>query len=54
MQLTAIANNLKKYLTFTQKRVKSGAGMLGLSLEIMTTLKKAIKSMLIYLKFEGV
>ena len=28
MQLSAIAYNLKKYLKFTQKRVKSGAGML--------------------------
>lgn len=30
MQLSAIAYNLKKYLKFTQKRVKSGAGMLDL------------------------
>ncbi len=28
MHLSAIAYNLKKYLKFTQKRVKSGAGML--------------------------
>ncbi|RXG26809.1 hypothetical protein DSM01_3316 [Leeuwenhoekiella palythoae] len=28
MQLSAIAYNLKKYLKFTQKRAKSGAGML--------------------------
>lgn len=30
MQLAAIAYNLKKYLKFTQKRVKSGTGMLNL------------------------
>jgi len=30
MQLSAIAYNLKKYLKFTQKRVKSGAGMIDL------------------------
>ncbi len=28
MHLSAIAYNLKKYLKFTQKTVKSGAGML--------------------------
>lgn len=32
MHLSAIAYNLKKYLKFTQKRVKSGAGMLALSI----------------------
>ncbi|PHS01781.1 MAG: transposase [Leeuwenhoekiella sp.] len=37
MQLSAIAYNLKKYLKFTQKRVKSGAGMLGLFFRVKTT-----------------
>jgi len=31
MHMSAIAYNLKKYLKFTQKRVKSGAGMLALT-----------------------
>nr|WP_308993950.1 transposase [Mariniflexile sp. KMM 9835]MDQ8213520.1 transposase [Mariniflexile sp. KMM 9835] len=30
MHMAAMAYNLKKYLKFTQKRVKSGAGMLAL------------------------
>ena len=39
MQLSAIAYNLKKHLKFTQKRVKSGAGMLNLFLQHKTALK---------------
>ncbi len=31
MHLSAIANNLKKYLKFEQKRLKSGAAMLALA-----------------------
>ena len=38
MQLSAIAYNLKKYLKFTQKRVKSGAEMLGLYFRLKTAL----------------
>jgi len=37
MHLSAMAYNLKKYLKFTQKRVKSGAGMLA----FIQTLKNA-------------
>ncbi|MCL6218914.1 IS1182 family transposase [Zunongwangia pacifica] len=46
MQLSAIAYNIKKYLKFTQKRVKSGAGMLGLYLKITKTLNQEYKSIL--------
>ncbi|MCL6220859.1 IS1182 family transposase, partial [Zunongwangia sp. M21534] len=46
MQLSAIAYNIKKYLKFTQKRVKSGAGMLGLYLKITKTLNQEYKSVL--------
>ncbi|MEH6659343.1 transposase [Leeuwenhoekiella marinoflava] len=52
MQLSAIAYNLKKYLKFTQKRVKSGAGMLNLFLELKTALKKAFKSMLMLVNLQ--
>ncbi|MCL6218466.1 IS1182 family transposase [Zunongwangia pacifica] len=45
MQLSAIAYNIKKYLKFTQKRVKSGAGMLGLYFRLKTALKEVFKSM---------
>ena len=37
MHLSAMAYNLKKYLKFTQKRLKSGAGML----DLIQTLKNA-------------
>lgn len=42
MQLSAIAYNLK----FTEKRVKSGVGMLGLFLKLKTALMEAYKSLL--------
>jgi len=46
MQLSAIAYNLKKYLKFTKKRVKSGAGMLDLFLKFIMTLNQEYKSIL--------
>ena len=46
MQLSAIAYNIKKYLKFTQKRAKSGAGMLGLFLELKTALKEGYRYVL--------
>ncbi|MAZ26657.1 MAG: hypothetical protein CL868_06210 [Cytophagaceae bacterium] len=51
MQLSAIAYNLKKYLKFTQKRVKSGAGMLGFYLKFAMTLNQEYKSILKGLHF---
>ncbi|GAA3523593.1 hypothetical protein GCM10022393_43080 [Aquimarina addita] len=42
MHLSAIAYNLKKYLKFTQKRVKSGAGV--------AVAKQILKNVLTYLK----
>jgi hypothetical protein len=39
MHLSAIAYNLKKYLKFDQKRVKSGAGMLALAALVKSTFK---------------
>ncbi len=38
MHLSAIAYNLKKYLKFEQKRVKSGAGQLALSILLKSIL----------------
>tara|TARA_B100000678_G_scaffold288130_1_gene295986 strand:- start:4022 stop:4591 length:570 start_codon:yes stop_codon:yes gene_type:complete len=52
MQLSAIAYNLKKYLKFTQKRVKSGAWMLGLFLKLKTVLMDTYRSILMYLNIE--
>ena len=46
MQLSAIAYNLKKYLKFTQKRVKSGAGMLDLFFALKNRLTAVDKSVL--------
>ena len=46
MQLSAIAYNLKKYLKFAQKRVKSGAGMLDLFFALKNRLTAVDKSVL--------
>jgi hypothetical protein len=46
MQLSAIAYNLKKYLKFVQKRVKSGAGMLDLFFALKNRLTAVDKSVL--------
>ena len=46
MQLSAIAYNLKKYLKFTQNRVKSGAGMSALFLKFTMTLNQEYTSIL--------
>lgn len=54
MQLSAIAYNLKKYLKFTQKRAKSGAGMLGLYFRLKTTPLEAFKALLTYVNFLSV
>nr|WP_164917842.1 transposase [Leeuwenhoekiella marinoflava] len=54
MQLSAIAYNLKKYLKFTQKRVKSGAGMLSLYFRLKTTPLVASKALLTYVNFPSV
>lgn len=54
MQLSAIAYNLKKYLKFTQKRVKSGAEMLGLFFRLKTTLKEDFKALLTYVNFPSI
>ena len=54
MQLSAIAYNLKKHLKFTQKRMKSGAGMLGLYFRLKTALKGAFKALLTYVNFLSV
>jgi len=51
-QIVAIAYNLKKYLKFTKKRVKSGAGMLGLNFRLQTSLKEAFKSILAYVNLQ--
>ncbi len=50
MHLSAIAYNLKKYLKFTQKRVKSGAGMLALLFLVKKTVYKLEKLFLRNLK----
>ncbi|MDO5976780.1 transposase [Flavivirga jejuensis] len=50
MHLSAIAYNLKKYLKFTQKRVKSGAGMLALLFLIKNSVYKLEKLFLRSLK----
>ncbi|WVK13907.1 transposase [Flavivirga abyssicola] len=50
MHLSAIAYNLKKYLKFTQKRVKSGAGMLALLFLVKNTVYKLEKLFLRNLK----
>ena len=42
MQLSAIAYNLKKYLKFTQNRVKSGAGMFALFFKVHNDLKSGV------------
>ena len=41
MHLSAIAYNLKKYLKFEQKRVKSGAGKIALSTLLKSALQKS-------------
>ena len=46
LQLSAIAYNLKKYLKFTQKRVKSGAGMHDLFFVLKNRPKAVDKSVL--------
>jgi hypothetical protein len=46
MHLAAIAYNLKKYLKFTQKQVKSGAGMLDLFFTLKNRLTAVDKSVL--------
>jgi len=46
MQLSAIAYNLKKYLKFTQNRVKSGAGMFALFLKFTMILNQEYTSIL--------
>ncbi|WP_164917851.1 hypothetical protein [Leeuwenhoekiella marinoflava] len=51
MQLSAIAYNLKKYFKFTQKRVKSGAGLLDFFLKLKTTLMEAYRLILRNLVF---
>lgn len=51
MQLAAIAYNLKKYLKFTQKRVKSGAGMHNLFFSLKNRLTAVNKSVLMDLNF---
>ena len=51
MQLAAIAYNLKKYLKFTQKRVKSGVGMLNLFFSLKNRLTAVDKSVLMDLNF---
>lgn len=50
MHLSAIAYNLKKYLKFTQKRVKSGAGMLALLFLVKNSVYKLEKLFLRNLK----
>ncbi len=40
MHLSAMAYNLKKYLKFTQKRMKGGAGMLALLFLVKNSLYK--------------
>ncbi|MFD2826604.1 transposase [Leeuwenhoekiella polynyae] len=52
MQLSAIAYNLKKYLKFTQNRVKSGAGMLSLYFRLKKALKEVFKSILMLVNFQ--
>lgn len=52
MQLSAIAYNLKKYLKFTQKLVKSGAGRLALYFDLKSILLIAYKSLLTTPVFE--
>ncbi|WP_205618358.1 hypothetical protein, partial [Mesonia mobilis] len=42
MQLSAIAYNLKKYLKFTQNRVKNGAGMFALFFKVHNDLKSGV------------
>ena len=51
MQLAAIAYNLKKYLKFTQKRVKSATGVLNLFFSLKNRLKAVDKSVLMGLNF---
>ena len=46
MHLSAIAYNLKKYLKFEQKRVKSGAGMLSFYELVKSAVQKLITSIL--------
>ena len=43
MHLSAIAYNLKKYLKFTEKRVKSGAGILALATFAIGILQKQFR-----------
>ena len=50
MQMAAMAYNLKKYLKFTQKRVKSGAGMLALSFCLKKSVYKLEKLFLRHFK----
>ncbi len=50
MHLSIITYNLKKYLKFTQKRVKSGAGMLALLFLVKKTVYKLEKLFLRNLK----
>lgn len=52
MQLSAIAYNLKKYLKFTQNKVKSGVGSNALTYKLKSTFITLFKGLVMNLNFE--